>query len=280
MSVASIPKRASISDPSSSVQGFRGEDPTCSEHDAGSTPRHCTSSMRFKQYDGVDQDDARLEIGDQRHLALGLPPPRHRHDPSVLVPTADGSIRIPASFCGLVGVKPTYGSIDDEGRFRAFSPFISVGPLARCVAVSAARLHARLGSSTLWRLMVLRRDLPPDALPAGAAVVVRAGTAVEAAKHLLRAPPGQPEASAVTKALLASLDEGLEHAPAAWQERREALLASPERRRALEARPGFDQQGPPGTELRSLTGHDLGSLTVSFSIDDAISARAAAYCGG
>ncbi|MDE0187661.1 MAG: amidase [bacterium] len=44
-----------------------------------------------------------------------------------------GSIRIPASFCGLVGLKPTHGAIDDAQGFRAFSPFISVGPLARCV---------------------------------------------------------------------------------------------------------------------------------------------------
>ena len=45
-----------------------------------------------------------------------------------------GSIRIPATFCGLVGFKPTYGSIKDEGGFSAFSPFISAGPLARSVA--------------------------------------------------------------------------------------------------------------------------------------------------
>ena len=57
-----------------------------------------------------------------------------------------GSIRIPASFCGLVGFKPTYGTIDDEGGFRAFSPFISVGPLARSVA-DARCLHSVLSGA-------------------------------------------------------------------------------------------------------------------------------------
>ena len=57
-----------------------------------------------------------------------------------------GSIRIPASFCGLVGFKPTYGSIDDDGGFRAFSPFISVGPLARSVA-DARGLHSVLSGA-------------------------------------------------------------------------------------------------------------------------------------
>ena len=56
-----------------------------------------------------------------------------------------GSIRIPASFCGLVGLKPTHGAIDDAGGFRAFSPFISVGPLARCVA-DAHYLHSVLSA--------------------------------------------------------------------------------------------------------------------------------------
>ena len=56
-----------------------------------------------------------------------------------------GSIRIPASFCGLVGFKPTYGTITDAGGFRAFTPFISVGPLARSVA-DARCLHSVLSA--------------------------------------------------------------------------------------------------------------------------------------
>lgn len=45
-----------------------------------------------------------------------------------------GSIRIPAAFTGLVGLKPTYGMCRNEGGFRAMSDFVCPGPLSWRVA--------------------------------------------------------------------------------------------------------------------------------------------------
>ena len=85
-----------------------------------------------------------------------------------------GSIRIPASFCGLVGFKPTYGTIEDNGRFRAFSPFVSVGPLARSVA-DARHLHHVLADdgADAGHLHHVLADDGADAGPCGGAAGAR-----------------------------------------------------------------------------------------------------------
>ena len=122
--------------------------------------------------------------------------------------------------------------VSDEARLGL--PSTSLGILYN--PSSVARLHARLGSPTVRRLMVLQQELPGRELPPGTAIVVRSGTTLETAKRLLRILSADSSATAATKALLASLDSGEGFDPAVWQPEREARLASPARRGALEAR--------------------------------------------
>lgn len=56
-----------------------------------------------------------------------------------------GSIRIPASCCGLVGIKPTYGRVSRHGAMPLSSSFDHVGPLCRTVRDSALVLQALAG---------------------------------------------------------------------------------------------------------------------------------------
>ncbi|WP_420614323.1 enoyl-CoA hydratase/isomerase family protein [Candidatus Spongiisocius sp.] len=124
--------------------------------------------------------------------------------------------------------------VSDEARLAV--PSAGLGILYN--PSSLARLHARLGSQTVRRLIVLQQELSSRQLPPGAAMIVRAGTTLETAKGLLaaHADSAATAATAATKALLAALDSGEGFDAAGWQSEREALLASPARGAALEAR--------------------------------------------
>ncbi|HUZ21895.1 MAG TPA: amidase [Acidimicrobiales bacterium] len=61
-----------------------------------------------------------------------------------------GSIRIPASFCGCVGVKATYGLVSLRGVVPLAPGLDHAGPLARTVADAALLLDAVAGPTAGW----------------------------------------------------------------------------------------------------------------------------------
>ncbi|HEY2582004.1 MAG TPA: amidase, partial [Mucilaginibacter sp.] len=56
-----------------------------------------------------------------------------------------GSVRQPASFCGLVGLKPTYGRVSRHGIIAYASSFDQVGPITKSVDDAALLLEVMAG---------------------------------------------------------------------------------------------------------------------------------------
>ncbi len=76
-----------------------------------------------------------------------------RYAPLAVGTETDGSITCPASLCGVVGLKPTVGTVPVEGVVPIASSQDSPGPMARCVADVEA-------------LMAVLTGTPADATPA------------------------------------------------------------------------------------------------------------------
>jgi len=80
--------------------------------------------------------------------------------PYALGTDTGGSIREPASFCGIVGFKPTYGRISRSGIISNGSSLDQAGPLARTVE-DAALVYEAIAGNDLKDSTTLAGSVPP-----------------------------------------------------------------------------------------------------------------------
>ena len=71
-----------------------------------------------------------------------------------------GSVRFPATWCGLAGLRPTWGLVSRKGLMPGVRSMDTIGPLSRTVEDCAITLQAIAGYDPADRLT--RREAPPD----------------------------------------------------------------------------------------------------------------------
>ncbi len=124
-----------------------------------------------------------------------------------------GSIRIPASYCGIVGFKPSYGLVSTEGVFPLSWSLDHAGPLARSVADAATLLSGLVGRAIVaqrrplagLRIGLVRAHLDSRLVTAGVREAVSAALDRLGRGGATLVPVSVPEIDAVNGALVTIL---------------------------------------------------------------------------
>jgi len=85
------------------------------------------------------------------------------------------SIRLPAAWCGVVGLKPTWGRVSRDGVFPLAASLDHVGPIARSVADAALLLHCVAGPDPRDPSARLEPPPPREIAPRDGLAGVRVG---------------------------------------------------------------------------------------------------------